>query len=60
MTLKELKSVIDQAVERAGECDAKVEVWYKNKGYRIARVGQFGLIPDVTITIGEKIFDFDA
>lgn len=60
MKLKELKAAIDKAVEHAGDCDADVEVWYKNKGYRIARIGQFGIVPTVTITVGEKVFDFDA
>lgn len=57
MKLKELKLAIDKAVEYAGDCDVDVEVWYKNKGYRIGQIGQFGVIPDVVITIGEKIYD---
>lgn len=59
VTLRELKNCIDQAVARLDEGeDAQVEVWYKKKGYRIFRVGQFGIVPDVTLTIGEKFLDF--
>lgn len=59
VTLRELKNCIDQAVARLDEDqDAEVEVWYKKKGYRIFRVGQFGIVPDVTLTIGEKFLDF--
>lgn len=59
MKLKELKECIDKAVEHAGDCDPDVEVWFKKKCYRIRSIGQFGVIPDVTITIGEKIYDPD-
>jgi len=58
MKLKELKSVIDQAVEYAGDCNPDVEIWIGDKkAYRIGRIGQFGVIPDLTISVGEKIFD---
>lgn len=61
MKLKELKAVIDKAVERAGDCDPDVEVWVGDKrAYRIGRIGQFGVIPDVTIHVGEKIYDESA
>jgi hypothetical protein len=57
MKLKELKQAIDRAVEYAGELNPNVEVWYKKKMYRIQSIGQFHLVPDVTITIGEKVLD---
>ena len=58
MKLKKLKEVIDQAVEYAGDCDPDVEIWVGDKkAYRIGRIGQYGLIPDVTISVGEKIYD---
>lgn len=58
MSLRELKSCIDKACEYAGDIDANVEVWIGKKAYSITRVGQFGIIPDVTITVGENIMDF--
>ena len=57
MKLKELKKIIDECVERAGDCDADVEVWFKKSMYRIRSIGQFGVIPDVTIEIGPKEFE---
>lgn len=58
MKLKKLKEVIDQAVQNAGECDPEVEIWVgDHKAYRIGSIGQFGLIPDLTISVGEKIYD---
>lgn len=59
MKLKKLKEVIDQAVENAGDCDPDVEVWFKKSMYRIMDVGQFGVVPDVTITIGKKELTLD-
>ena len=59
MKLHELKACIDKAVENAGDYDAEVEVWFKKSMYRIDRVAQFGVVPDVTITIGAKEFTFD-
>lgn len=61
MKLKELKKVIDKAAEYAGDCDPDVEIWVGNKrAYKIGRIGQFGVVPDVTISVGEKIYDADA
>lgn len=58
MKLKKLKEVVDKCVENAGELDPDVEVWVGvTKAYRIGSIGQFGVIPDVTITVGEKIYD---
>ena len=58
MKLKKLKEIIDQCVENAGDCDPEVEIWVGDKkAYRIGRIGQYGLIPDVTISVGEKIYD---
>ena len=58
MKLKMLKTLIDEAVAYAGDCDPDVEVWVGEKrAYRIGRIGQFGVVPDVTITVGEKVYD---
>jgi hypothetical protein len=57
MTLKRFAQIINECVERADPCDPPVEVWYKKKGYHIDSIGQFSVIPTVTITIGEKICD---
>jgi hypothetical protein len=54
LRLRELKACIDRAVENAGDGDPEVEVWFRKSMYRIVRVGQFGIVPDVTITIGPK------
>ena len=59
MKLRKLKEVIDQCVERAEDCDPDVEVWFKKSMYRIREIGQFGVIPDVTISIGEKVCELD-
>lgn len=59
MKLKKLKEIIDLCVINAGDCDPDVEVWFKKAMYDIREVGQFGVIPDVTITIGEKLLDFN-
>jgi len=37
-----------------------VEVWFKKSMYDIRAIGQFGVVPDVTITIGEKLLDLDV
>lgn len=58
LKLKQLKEIIDKAVEYAGECDPDVEIWVGDKrGYYIGSIGQFGVIPDVTIHVGEKFYD---
>lgn len=60
MKLKELKTFIDMAVEFAGECNPDVEIWIGDKrAYKVGQVRQFGVVPDVTIHVGEKIYDED-
>lgn len=59
MKLKKLKEIIDKCVENAGDTDPDVEVWFKKAMYDIREIGQFGVVPDVTITIGEKLLDFN-
>lgn len=53
LTLRQFKSCIDQAYARAGKAadHVEVEVWLDEKLYRVVRVGQFGVVPDVGITI---------
>jgi len=57
MKLRKLKKIIDDAVLRSGETDPDVEVWFKKKMYEIRSIGQFNVIPDLTIEIGEKLLD---
>lgn len=59
MKLKKFKEIIDKAYEQAEGCDVEVEVWLKNSMYDIQRIGQFGVIPTVTITLGQKMFELD-
>jgi hypothetical protein len=56
MTLKELKSCIDQAYKAAGKtaATANVEVWHNGQTYTITRIGQFGVVKDVSITIEKE------
>lgn len=56
LSLKALKSCIDQAWANAGEAaeHAGVEVWLGDQAYRIVSVGQFGIVPDVTLTIKKE------
>jgi len=55
--LRKLKEIIDGCVVRAEDCDPDVEVWFKKSYYDIREIGQFGVVPDVTITIGKKLGD---
>lgn len=60
MKLKQLQKIINQCVDRAGDTDPDVEVWFKKKMYDIRSIDQFGVVPDVTITIGEMLMDVSA
>ena len=53
LTLKELLSCLQQADKVVGDRDVRVEVWVGDKMYRIVKVGQFGINPDVTLTLEE-------
>lgn len=53
MKLKKLKEVIDACVDNAEELDPCVEIWLGDKLYDITSIGQFGMIPDVSIHIVE-------
>lgn len=54
LTFKGLLSCLQQADEVVGDNDVKVEVWVGDKMYRIVRVGQFGIVPDVTLTLADE------
>lgn len=56
MTLAELKSCIDQAVKKAGKTakTANVEVWYGDEMLEITEVSQFGVVPDVMLTVAKE------
>ncbi|WP_257283292.1 hypothetical protein [Endozoicomonas sp. SESOKO1] len=61
MKLKRLKAIIDQCVDYAGDCDPDVEIWIGDKkAYKIGRIGQFGVLPNVIISVGEKLYDSEA
>lgn len=51
MKLAKLKEIIDKAVEYAEDTDPNVEIWLGEVEYFIKRIGQFGVIPNVTIDI---------
>ncbi len=51
MKLKELKRLVDTAVEYAGETDPGVEVWMDDRMYHIEEVSQFSVLPTLVITI---------
>jgi len=57
MKLKELKVIIDEAIEHSGECNPNVEIRVGKSVYAIGTVGQFGIEPDVIISVGKKIFE---
>ena len=58
MKLKQLKAVIDQCVDYAGDGDPDVEIWIGDKkAYKIGHIGQYGVVPDVLISVGEKLYD---
>ena len=57
MTFKEVLSCLQQANEVIpSDSDVALEVWLGEKMYKIIRVGQFGVIPDVTLTLADKPF----
>ena len=51
MKLATLKDMIDQAVEYAEGLDVDVEVYFGDDRYDIETVSQFGIVPDVVITL---------
>lgn len=51
MKLKKLKEIIDGCVEQAGDTDPDVEFWIGEDETELDRIGQFGVVPDVTITV---------
>jgi len=55
VTLLELKEIIDQAIENCDGKVANVEISFKNSCYKIRKVSQFSVIPDIIIEIGEKV-----
>jgi hypothetical protein len=58
MKLSELRRVLDRAAEKAGDVDDEVEVWINEyQMCRIVRVGQFSVVPTVTLSLGEIVMD---
>ena len=60
MQLKELKQIVDTAVEYAGETDPGVEVWMNDRMYHIEEVSQFSVLPTLVITISAKDHGLDS
>jgi len=54
MTFKEVFSCLCQANDYLGDCDGELEVWIGEQMYKIVRVGQFSIIPTVTLTLTER------
>lgn len=52
MKLTPLRNCLEMAAKAAEGCnDPNVEVWLGDRCYKIESVGQFSVVPDVTITI---------
>ena len=50
MKLKDLKKLVDECVDRAGNTDPDVQLCYgKETELEITEVTQFSIVPDVTI-----------
>jgi hypothetical protein len=54
MTFKEVFHCLCQANENVGDHDVELEVWIGEQMYQVVRVGQFGIIRHVTLTLTEK------
>jgi hypothetical protein len=53
ISLRKFKSIVDEAVKRAGKTadHVGIEVWYKKRCYKIVSVGQFHIMPTMTMDI---------
>lgn len=51
MKLLKMKEVIDQSVKAAEKTNPNIEFWIGNTEYELKDIGQFGVIPDVVITL---------
>lgn len=51
MKLVQLKEIVDSLVEKAGDCNANVEIWQDEKKFMIQSIGNFGIEPDMIIHI---------
>jgi hypothetical protein len=51
MKLKKFKKIIDKAVKDAGDTNPDILFYVKEKEYKIKRIGQFSIIPDVTVSL---------
>lgn len=61
MNLIELKAIIDKAVEYAGHTAEHVDVIIcvgKKGEYEISSIYQGGVIPEVSIHVGKKLYDY--
>lgn len=54
MRLKKLKRLIDACIMNAGDTNPRVEVWLGNTEYKISKVTQYRIVPDVVICIKKK------
>jgi len=56
MKLKKFKKIIDKAVKKAKHTDPDILFYVKEQEFEIKRIGQFSLVPDVTVSL-KKIKD---
>lgn len=57
-SLRQLKSCIDQAIKVLDDRkidDVEVEVWVNKHMHRIISVSQFGVVPDVCLTLFDGV-----
>lgn len=51
MKLRYLRNLLNKALRFAGNTKPKVRFYIDDKEYYIKRIGQFGVMPDVTIEL---------
>jgi hypothetical protein len=61
LTFKQVLNCFRQAQKGLGKNDVDLEVWIGQKMYYVVRVGQFGIIKTVTLTLTDKpVFDLSG
>jgi len=53
-SFKEVLKCFNMAKKKLGRADVDLEVWLGEKMYRVVRVGQFGIIKTVTLTLTDE------
>ena len=54
MKLKEFKKYIDATAKKAGKCDVDIEIWFGEHCFDVSSIGQFGVVPDVTVSLSYR------